>query len=74
VSVRRCPPNYRPGCSCSVVGLEPSESCPVHGWPDPRQCPYCGAFRSPVRPCKRCGCVYGLTPPNEARPREEVPS
>ncbi len=54
-----CPPNYRPGCSCSSQGLEPRDDCYYHGLPDLRQCPWCGQFRG-RKPCKRCGCSYGL--------------
>lgn len=58
--VGQCPANWRPGCSCSVSALEPSEDCYIHGCPDNRLCPYCGLFRSYTRPCKRCGCAYGI--------------
>lgn len=51
----RCPPDYRPGCSCSTTALEPSEDCYYHGYPDERRCPFCNAFRG-AAPCKRCGC------------------
>jgi len=54
-----CPENYRPGCTCYSGGLEPNDDCYYHGFPDTRQCPHCGLFRG-RRPCKRCGCVYGL--------------
>lgn len=67
--MKPCPTTFRPGCSCSVSGLEPSEDCYVHGWPDVRQCPYCGQFRG-VRACKRCGCVYGLSLPPTPQPGE----
>ncbi len=60
MATEKCPPNYRPGCSCSVQGLEPNEDCYVHGFPDKRQCPFCGQFRGYVA-CKRCGCQFGLT-------------
>lgn len=50
-----CPPDYQPGCSCYILGTEPDDDCHVHGYPDPRRCPYCNAFYTP--PCKRCGCT-----------------
>jgi hypothetical protein len=37
-----CKPSV--GCCCSVIGLEPDENCPVHGWPWPPQCGTCGRF------------------------------
>ncbi len=57
--MKSCPENFRPGCDCSSWALEPNEACYIHGWPDPRRCPYCGQFRG-SKPCKRCGCHYGL--------------
>ncbi len=53
----KCPEGYRPGCTCSCTALEPREDCYVHGWPDQRQCPYCGQMRG-AKPCRRCGCDY----------------
>lgn len=57
--------NYRPGCRCSVTALEPDYKCWIHGYPDPRQCPYCGQIRG-WKPCKRCGCKTGLEHNKEA--------
>lgn len=54
-----CPKDWRPTCSCSSVALEPDENCGVHGYPDPRRCPYCGQMRG-HNACKRCGCEHGL--------------
>lgn len=34
---------YPRGCRCSVVGLEPEDDCPTHGWPE-RRCDICGRF------------------------------
>lgn len=32
-------------CSCSVIGLEPDEECPVHGYGEyPPRCEICGRF------------------------------
>ena len=31
------------GCMCGVLALDPSEDCPVHGFPRPR-CAVCGRF------------------------------
>lgn len=57
-----CPPDWKgPGCSCSLLALEPKEYCWVHGWPDRCQCPYCGQMRG-RKACKRCGCTFGLNP------------
>jgi len=55
----KCPDYYTPGCSCYINALEPDEQCWYHGWPNRQQCPYCGLFRGD-KPCKRCGCFYGL--------------
>lgn len=55
----QCPSNYSPGCSCRCTADEPSQDCYYHGYPDTRRCPYCGLFRG-HKPCKRCGCKYGL--------------
>ncbi len=55
----QCPENWRPGCSCSSQALEPNENCYIHGGPDTRQCPNCGQIRG-HKPCKRCGCKYGI--------------
>lgn len=60
MSMQPCPPDYHPGCQCSVQGLEPADDCPVHGFSDPRVCPYCGQMRGYSTPCKRCGCTFGL--------------
>ena len=49
----KCPPNWHGGCRCNVVGLEPNEDCPIHGYPNPMVCPYCGQFFR--NECKRCG-------------------
>jgi hypothetical protein len=68
-TAKRCPPNWRPGCTCSSAALEPDEGCYVHGWPWSWSCPYCGQFRG-RRPCKRCGCDYALQP--APAPREET--
>jgi hypothetical protein len=73
MSVRQCPPNYRPGCSCSGWADEPDEDCWQHGFPDVRLCPFCGRFRSLYRPCKRCGCTYGVDATNR-KPRGEEAS
>ena len=35
-------------CMCSIVGLEPNEDCPVHGYPYPARCE-CGRFVSRPR-------------------------
>jgi hypothetical protein len=35
------------------------EDCYLHGYPDPRRCPFCGLFRG-HNPCKRCGCKFGI--------------
>lgn len=51
----KCPPDWRPWCSCSPVGAEPSPRCYVHGYPPDDRCPYCRAFLSAEGPCKRCG-------------------
>jgi len=34
----------RVGCSCSSVGLEPDDDCPMHGHPWPPRCEVCGRF------------------------------
>lgn len=31
-------------CRCYQLADEPSEDCPLHGYPDPRRCVYCGRF------------------------------
>ena len=31
-------------CLCSIVGLEPDEDCPIHGFGDDRRCETCGRF------------------------------
>ena len=32
-------------CTCSVMALEPADSCPVHGYyPYPHRCQMCGRF------------------------------
>lgn len=58
MSVKPCPPDFRPGCDCSIAALKPRETCYVHGSPDQRVCPWCGQFRGYDKPCKRCGCNY----------------
>ena len=35
-------------CSCWSLTLEPSDSCPVHGYPYPPRCGLCGRFISVV--------------------------
>lgn len=60
--MQRCPENWRPPCGCSLTALEPHPDCPVHGYPDPRRCPFCNRFRG-RRPCTRCGCAAGLPQP-----------
>lgn len=52
--------NYKPYCKCSVTALEPNDKCWLHGCPLITKCPYCGSFRSYNKPCKRCGCTYGI--------------
>jgi len=66
----KCPNDWSPGCGCSSSALEPNEDCYFHGYPDPRQCPYCGQFRG-WKACKRCGCTYGLQGVSNARCNEE---
>lgn len=31
-------------CCCYILGTEPSENCPSHGWPWPPRCEECGKF------------------------------
>ena len=55
----KCPYDWHPTCCCSVVGLEPSEKCEIHGVGDRRFCPFCKKFRYD-HICKSCGCSWGL--------------
>ncbi len=31
-------------CTCYILGLEPDEQCPQHGYPWPPRCDQCGRF------------------------------
>lgn len=53
--------DWSPICKCRADALEPNEDCWLHGAPDRRRCPNCGAFRSYNTACNRCGCAYGVT-------------
>lgn len=55
----KCPEPYHPGCCCRITADEPHQDCYIHGGPDVRRCPFCGQFRG-FKPCKRCGCSFGL--------------
>lgn len=52
---RRCPPDWRPGCRCSIVADEPRRDCHVHGYPDQTRCPYCQRFKRYTGACGSCG-------------------
>jgi hypothetical protein len=56
---RKCPPDWRPTCSCSGSALEPDENCHIHGHPATNVCPYCGRFKARREPCRVCGYSGG---------------
>ncbi len=56
----KCPDNWKPQCTCSMIALAPDDDCYIHGTPDTRVCPYCKAFKSFNKPCKRCGYMDDL--------------
>ena len=53
--LKPCPPNWRPGCICNSMALDPNELCTVHGGVFDPMCAWCGQFISYTAPCKRCG-------------------
>lgn len=54
------PADWRPSCSCSAIADDPDDYCPYHGGMMDPACPYCGQFRGRSKPCKRCGCTWGI--------------
>ena len=54
-----CPKHWIPGCICDLNTQKPDERCYIHGHPDWKVCPYCGAFRGEEN-CITCGCSFGV--------------